>query len=140
MSTAPNKQRNLLRDTRNLEIATVVRKDVRLKGDINLHTSMKIEGEFEGSITCSGYIHIGKGAIIKADIKADVVAVEGTVTGNIYASHKAELGPTAEVHGDITTHKLKMADGVNFSGICKMLRDDGTPVTPSPAPIAPTKA
>ncbi|MEK6793831.1 MAG: polymer-forming cytoskeletal protein [Spirochaetota bacterium] len=123
-----------MRDIRNLEIATVVRPDVALKGDISLHTSMKIEGKFEGTITCGGFIHIGKGAVINADIKADVVAIEGIVHGNIYASHKAELGPTAEVHGDITTHKLKMADGVTFTGICRMLREDGTPVSETVPP------
>lgn len=120
-----DKNRKLFRD-KHVEVVTVLRDDTVLRGEIEVKTSLRIEGSYEGKIICHGYLHLDKNSVVKADVEADVILVEGTVHGNIHAHHRAELAATAEVYGDVTTHKLVISDGVVFSGNCKMIREDGS--------------
>ena len=59
---------------------------------------------------------IGAGATVKADLTARTISVSGSVTGNLTASERVVLQPTASVDGDITTPRLMMAEGAVVKG------------------------
>ncbi|TAL35591.1 MAG: polymer-forming cytoskeletal protein [Spirochaetes bacterium] len=103
-------------------IATVFGKDMEFYGDLSFKKSLQINGYVEGEITSDGFLVIGDGAVVKANIKARTVIINGTVHGNIEATERLEIQPTGKLYGNIRTAKLKIADGVTFEGKCEMIR------------------
>ncbi len=103
-------------------IATVFGKETQFFGNLNFKKSLQINGTFEGEISSGGFLVIGDGAVVKANINAKVVIVNGTVYGNIEAKEKLEIQPSGRVYGNIRTAKLKIADGVIFEGSCEMIK------------------
>lgn len=103
-------------------ISTVLGKDTYLNGILTFKKPLQINGEFEGEIISDGYLLIGEGAIIRANIKANTVIVGGHVTGNVIALDRLEMLGTGKVQGNIKTSKLQIADGVVFDGNCEMIQ------------------
>jgi cytoskeletal protein CcmA (bactofilin family) len=93
----------------------------------------------EGEINSSGFLVIGEGAIVKANIKADTVIISGTVQGNVEARERLEIHENGKLYGNIRTAKLKIADGVVFEGKCEMIKSyDKSGEAASPKPAAET--
>jgi cytoskeletal protein CcmA (bactofilin family) len=103
-------------------ISTVFGKDTEFYGDLKFKKSLQIDGYFEGEITSSGYLVVGEGATIKANIKAATVIIKGVVNGNVEADSKLEIHTGGKLYGNIRTSKLKIADGVVFEGNCEMIK------------------
>ena len=115
-------------------IHTTLGKETIFQGTMRFSTSLKIDGTFEGEIASSGYLFIDDGALVKADIKVGSVVIGGVVHGNIVATEKLEMLSTGKVFGNVTTSKLKIADGVIFEGKCEMIKNpDEIDIFTSPA-------
>ncbi|MBN1500193.1 MAG: polymer-forming cytoskeletal protein [Spirochaetes bacterium] len=104
-------------------VTTVFGKDTEFYGDLSFKKSLQINGLFEGEIISDGYLVVGEGAEVKANIKARTVIVKGTIYGNVEALTKLEIETTGKLYGNIRTSKLKIADGVVFEGNCEMIKD-----------------
>jgi cytoskeletal protein CcmA (bactofilin family) len=104
-------------------INTVFSKDMSFYGDLKFKKSLQINGYFEGEIISDGYLVIGEGATVKANIKAKTVIINGEVQGNIEATERLEILSGGKLQGNIRTAKLKIADGVVFVGKCEMIRE-----------------
>ena len=105
------------------KVATVFSEATSFNGILKFDTSIKIEGSFKGKILSKGYLIIGEKARVRADIKANSIVIAGEVKGNVEASERLEMLPSAKLYGNIKTKKLKMADGVVFEGSCQMMDD-----------------
>ena len=111
-------------DIKNLApIATTLGRETVFSGTMRFSTSLKVEGNFEGEIISSGFLYVEKGARVKADVQVGSVVVGGVVEGNIVAAEKLEMLSTGKVYGNVTTSKLKIADGVVFEGKCEMIKN-----------------
>ncbi len=120
-------------------ISTVFSKDTEFYGDLSFKKSLQINGYMEGEINSSGFLVIGEGAIVKANIKADTVIISGTVQGNVEARERLEIHENGKLYGNIRTAKLKIADGVVFEGKCEMIKSyDKSGEAASPKPAAET--
>ncbi len=103
-------------------ISTVFGKDTEFYGDLSFKKSLQINGYFEGEISSDGFLVVGEGAVIKANIKARTVIINGTVHGHIEALDRLEIQTGGKLYGNIRTAKLKIADGVVFEGKCEMVK------------------
>ncbi len=103
-------------------IGTVFGKDTEFTGDLFFKKSLQIDGKFEGEITSSGYLVIGEGAVVEANINAKIIILKGKVHGNIEATTRLEIHENGKLFGNIRTAKLKIADGVVFEGKCEMIK------------------
>jgi cytoskeletal protein CcmA (bactofilin family) len=92
----------------------------KIKGDIELQGTIRIDGTFEGSMSCPDTLIIGKSGVVKADVKVKNAVIGGKLIGNITASSKIELQTGSHVEGDIQTARLVIDEGVFFEGNCKM--------------------
>ncbi len=99
----------------------------KVKGEIELQGTMRVDGEFEGSIECPETLIIGKSGVVKADVKVKNAIIGGKLVGNITATNKIELQTGSHVEGDINTVRLVIDEGVFFEGNCRM----GTSKAPS---------
>ena len=97
-------------------ISTVLGKETEFNGVLNFKKSLQVNGIFEGVIESEGYLIIAEGALVKANINAKNVIVGGKVVGDVLATEKVELQETAELHGNIKTKNLHIADGAVFKG------------------------
>jgi cytoskeletal protein CcmA (bactofilin family) len=105
-------------------ITTVFSKDTEFFGGLSFKKSLQINGYFEGEIVSGGFLVVGEGAVVKANIKAKTVILMGTVYGNIEAASRLEIHTTGKLYGNIRTAKLQIADGVVFEGTCEMIKSD----------------
>ncbi|HON77293.1 MAG TPA: polymer-forming cytoskeletal protein [Spirochaetota bacterium] len=103
-------------------VSTVFSKDTEFYGDLTFKKSLQINGYMEGEIVSEGFLVVGEGATVKANIKANTVIISGTVHGNVEAREKLEILPSGRLYGNIRTAKLKIADGVVFEGKCEMIK------------------
>jgi cytoskeletal protein CcmA (bactofilin family) len=92
----------------------------KIKGEIEIQGTMRIDGQFEGSISCPDTLIIGKSGIVKAEVKVKNAVIGGKLIGNIVAANKIELQSGSHVEGDISTARLVIDEGVFFEGNCKM--------------------
>ncbi len=104
-------------------ITTVFSKDTEFYGDLSFKKSLQINGYMEGEISSDGFLVVGEGAVVKANIRAKTVIISGEVRGNIEAVDRLEIQTGGKLYGNIRTSKLKIADGVVFEGKCEMIRE-----------------
>jgi len=105
------------------EIKTVLGPQTVFRGTLRFRDSLKILGRCEGRIESSGFLVIGKGAEVFAEIKVGSLVVAGTVKGNVEALIQTEISATGKVIGNLRTAQLRIEDGTVFEGKVEMLKN-----------------
>jgi len=96
-------------------------RETKFNGLLKFRETLRIQGQFTGTIEAGGDLIVDKNAVVEADhINVDSLTVYGDVTGDVYAVDKVDMMTGAKVRGDITAAKLRLADGVLFEGQCSM--------------------
>jgi cytoskeletal protein CcmA (bactofilin family) len=103
------------------DLIAFIGKGTELKGVISYQQgTVRIDGNVEGEIITKGVLVVGETAVIRAEINAGTVISNGKITGNITASERIQLLPTAVLEGTIKTPALIVEEGVRFNGQCQM--------------------
>ena len=90
-------------------------------GVLRFKESLCIQGKFKGTIEAQGDLIVDKGAVVEADrISVTSLMVYGKVVAAVKAQDKIDMFPGAELHGDVSAARLRIADGVLFEGQCSM--------------------
>jgi cytoskeletal protein CcmA (bactofilin family) len=90
-------------------------------GFLKFKETLCIQGKFRGTIEATGALIVDKGAVVEADhIAVTSLIVYGTVVGAVHAMDQVDMLSGAEVRGDVTAARLRIADGVLFEGQCSM--------------------
>ncbi|MCL2834717.1 MAG: polymer-forming cytoskeletal protein [Treponema sp.] len=90
-------------------------------GFLKFSETLCIQGKFRGTIEAAGALIVDKGAVVETDhISVKSLVVYGTVAGTVQAVDKVDMLPGAEVRGDVSAARLRIADGVLFEGQCSM--------------------
>lgn len=117
----------------------VLNSDVTVVGTLRFTDDLLVDGTVEGEITSDGELTVGENATIQAGEK-DKVAVRtrsaiiyGKVTGDVVVTDRVELGPKAELVGNITAAKIAIQEGATFVGHCSVGNISALPVAPSGA-------
>lgn len=107
------------------EIRAFLGEGTSFSGTLQFEGTVRLDGQFEGDVSGSDLLIIGKTAVVRADIQVGSLVVGGQVEGNIVARGRVELLPTAQVSGTIKTSSLAVCDGAVLNGSCEMRRDEG---------------
>jgi cytoskeletal protein CcmA (bactofilin family) len=111
---------------------SIIGKGCKITGTIVVSEgTLRIDGEFEGTVQVPDTLVIGKDGRVKAEIKVKSAVVGGTIIGNIDAKEKVELQAGSRVEGDIKTTRLVIDEGVFFEGNCKMSPEGRSDMKPS---------
>ena len=108
------------------EISAVIEEGCKFEGNLSFNGVARIAGVVNGSVFSNDTVIVSEGAIINADINANIILISGTVKGNIKASSRVEIIKPARFEGTITTPSLVVEEGVIFHGTTKM-RDKNKP-------------
>src|SRR3989338_7388997 len=74
---------------------SVIGPSVHLEGNFNSSGNIVIVGSLTGSLTTSGDVRIEEGAKVQATVQATNAFIAGELRGDIHASDRLELSPTA---------------------------------------------
>lgn len=111
------KSPELLKDV----VLTAVRKDVfiahgaRLSGLIEAESNVVTEGCIEGNILSTHQVRVDSGGVVKGDIRAVHIIVNGLVTGRCYAQ-AVTLQEQGRIEGDVFTDEFAIERGGVFIG------------------------
>ena len=95
-----------------------------IEGKLVLERSIRVEGEFRGSIHSGETVSVGPQAAVQADLEARSIEIHGAVVGNLKASREVVLHPGSRLHGDIETPSLVIERGAFCSGETRMFRPE----------------
>ncbi len=95
-----------------------------IQGNVRITGFMRVDGDIDGDLECSGSVIVGEKARIRGNITARSVTVSGIVLGDIWAPEGVYLTARSVVLGDVQTHSFKTDWDVVFDGHCISLKDD----------------
>lgn len=88
-----------------------------IKGKVSGDQDLIIHGRIEGKVSLPGYsITVGSDGLVKGDMIAKVIRIEGIVEGELQGEEKILLNRSAKVRGKITSPRVALEDGCRFSG------------------------
>jgi cytoskeletal protein CcmA (bactofilin family) len=102
------------------EISAIIKEGCRFEGNLSFNGIARIAGIVNGSIFSNDTLIISEGAVINADLNANVILVSGNVKGNLKASSRVEIKRPARFEGTVTAPSLIVEEGVIFHGTTKM--------------------
>ena len=117
--------------SREKKAGSVIGEGVSINGTMRVEGTLVIHGEFEGSITCSEQLIIGRSARVKADLDVGSATIGGRVEGRIYAKERVELETNSHLKGDVHAKSFVIQDGCFFQGNCAMGEAHDTSRRPS---------
>ncbi|HNV81458.1 MAG: polymer-forming cytoskeletal protein [Tenuifilaceae bacterium] len=91
-----------------------------IHGDIKCNGDLRIDGVLFGNISAKGKIVIGETGKIKGEVTSKNADVSGFIDGKIIVNELLSLKSTARVVGDMTTSRLAIEPGSQFTGYCDM--------------------
>lgn len=89
-------------------------------GDMITESNLRIDGEVAGNVTAASKVVIGQNGSIKGNLTCGSADIEGNIEGVLKVDGLLSLRSSAVINGEITTGKLEVEEGANFSGNCIM--------------------
>ena len=98
--------------------------EAELAGEFHFKDMVRVNGHIAGTVySQNGTIIVDAEAHVHANVDVAVAVISGTVTGDIVARDRVELGPASRTYGNIWTRSIVMKDGAIFEGVCHMIDD-----------------
>ena len=98
------------------ERTSVLGPTLRFKGELHADEELLIRGQIEGSITHSQRITVCGEGIVKANIRAQTIVIEGTVEGDLQAEKAIQIKETARLKGNVQAPSVSIIEGAQFNG------------------------
>ena len=98
------------------EISGFLDQGTSVTGELQFSGTMRVDGEFHGSISTNDKLIIGERAQVHADVQAGEIEIYGKVLGNIHSKKRIEIHATGRVNGELRTPILVIEEGGVFDG------------------------
>jgi cytoskeletal protein CcmA (bactofilin family) len=99
---------------------TVIARPSIIEGRVSGSGEIVVNGLVNGTIDATGKVKVAEQGKVEATVHGKVVAVAGTVAGDITADERIELEPSARVEGNLTAPRILIQDGATFRGQVNM--------------------
>jgi cytoskeletal protein CcmA (bactofilin family) len=101
-------------------VETLIGPRVVIKGDVEFSGGLYVEGKVMGKISAAdsgaAVITVAEQGHVEGEVYSPVVIIAGTLTGDVHASERIELAPSAKVQGNIYYKVVEMAAGATLTG------------------------
>jgi cytoskeletal protein CcmA (bactofilin family) len=114
---------------------TVVGPSIVIRGKLKCNEDLVIKGRVDAEIASTRAVHVENSGIVKANISAKAVTINGVLVGNVTAESRTEIAADGRVVGDLLTPKLVIADGATIRGRIDMPNFDGLRETRTSEPV-----
>lgn len=109
------------------DVETVIGTTVKVEGNFVGSGTVNVEGQVAGSLKTSKDLHVGAGAVIKADVEAANITVAGEIRGHIKCAGHLELTASAKIIGNVDTQTISVAHGAVLHGKVMMAGHEAPP-------------
>lgn len=101
-------------------VDTLVGSNSQVKGDLSFTGGCHIDGTVKGSVNADANSHsalsISEEGTVEGGVTVPYVVLNGIVRGDVVATQRVELGPTARVIGNVYYNLIEMAIGAEING------------------------
>lgn len=101
-------------------VETLIGPRVVIRGDVQFSGGLYVEGKIFGKISAeegsAAVLTVSEQGMIDGEVHAPVVVIAGSLQGDIHASERVELSPTAKVQGNVHYKVVEMAGGATLTG------------------------
>jgi cytoskeletal protein CcmA (bactofilin family) len=94
---------------------TIISTGAKIEGDFQLSAQLHIEGEMVGKIESSNQVSIGEGGVVKGELKAEKLIVNGSFEGKAECE-TIEIMKGGILKGDIIIKHIVIEEGGVFEG------------------------
>ena len=106
--------------SKHMVVETLVGANTKVDGDLHFAGGCHVDGTVKGSVTAdpegSAALSISEDGHIDGGVTVPYVVLNGIVRGDVCASQRVELGPTARVIGNVYYNLIEMAIGAEING------------------------
>ena len=120
--------------------AAVIGRSMTIIGDIHAQEELVVEGEVDGVLHSQSMLTVGPNGKVKGNIKAQEVAIFGSVLGNVEVTSKISIREQGSLIGDIRGAGIRIDDGAYFKGSVDIIRPDVKAAPKAVASVPPTQA
>jgi cytoskeletal protein CcmA (bactofilin family) len=97
---------------------TTIGASLKITGEITSQEDVTIHGSVKGQIRIQqGTLLIAPKGHIDAGVQGSKVTIHGRLAGDVAATERIELMPTADVTGTLTARAIVLQDGAAFNGL-----------------------
>jgi len=111
------------------QVSGFLDKGTNMTGELEFAGTLRIDGNFQGSISTDDNLVIGEHAVVHADIKVGEIEIHGQFFGRIEAKTRVEIFRNGRVRGDIHAPLLCVNAGAILDGGLHMSSDRGDDAT-----------
>ena len=101
-------------------VESLVGANSKLSGDLHFKGGCHIDGTVHGNVTADpdteSALSISDIGNVDGGVTVPYVVLNGIVRGDVFASQRVELGPTARVIGNVYYNLIEMAIGAEING------------------------
>jgi len=101
-------------------LTTLISKATEITGDLHFSGALEVEGRIFGNIYAqddsSAEVRIRESGLVKGEIRAPLVVINGLVEGDVYSNNHIELAAKAKVLGDVYYNLIEMVMGSEVNG------------------------
>jgi cytoskeletal protein CcmA (bactofilin family) len=115
------------------QVSGFLDKGTNMTGELEFAGTLRIDGNFQGSISTGDSLILGEHAVVHADIKVGEIEIHGQFFGSIQANQRVEIFPSGRVRGDIHTPVLCVNAGATLDGGIHMVDERADDTVPAHA-------
>ena len=99
---------------------TLIARSSRVSGDVYFQDQLYVNGVIEGDVRAEdnegATLVVCAGGVVRGEIRAPNVVIDGTVEGDVYATGKLELAAKGRVMGNVHYNLVEMQLGAIVNG------------------------
>ncbi len=108
------------KERRHTVVDTLVGSNSKISGDVHFEGGCHVDGAVKGNISAdsesNSALSISEDGTVEGAVTVPYVVLHGIVRGDVFASQRVELGPTARVIGNVYYNLIEMAIGAEING------------------------
>lgn len=108
------------KDAMNAAVDTLVGENTKINGDVKFSGRCHIDGDVKGNVSAdsdsNSALSVSEDGNIEGGVTVPFVVLHGIVRGDVSASQRVELGPTARVIGNVYYNLIEMKVGAEING------------------------
>ena len=90
-------------------------------GELASDEDVTLNGRIRGPVSMRGAtLVVGEQAHLEGDVRGARIVIRGRLDGNVGATERIELEPTAQVSGSLSANQVVIADRATFHGLIDM--------------------
>ena len=108
------------KERRHSVVDSLVGSNTQVNGDLHFTGGCHIDGTVKGNVIAEADAHsalsISEQGTVEGGVTVPYVVLNGIVRGDVVATQRVELGPTARVIGNVYYNLIEMAIGAEING------------------------